>query len=61
VCLGGIGFDVADLLSHDEGHHSSTNVDEYLTEYVSLCLCSLLMCADGALTRHTRFAVALRA
>ena len=31
---GGIGFDVADLLSHDEKNHSSTNVDDYLAEYV---------------------------
>ncbi len=32
VYVGGIGFDVAELLSHSETAHSSTNVDEFLSE-----------------------------
>ena len=30
---GGIGFDVAELLSHSEQQHSSTNVDDYIKEF----------------------------
>ncbi len=43
---GGIGFDVAEFLSHDEHHNSSTNIDEYLAESVIRVFCGL-MCRWG--------------